>query len=174
MSKITPELQLDIERFLFEEADLLDRHLFRDWLALFSDDIVYYMPVTTNYHEQACGEAPPPGDVACYFDENLHTLKQRVRRLETGKAWAEMPPSRTRHSVSNVYITPSATAGEWDVRCNFLVYRSRLERQVDLFVGARVDRLRPNSGDGSRWKIARRDIHLDQATLLANNISLFF
>ena len=53
-------------------------------------------------------------------------------------------------------------------------YRSRLERQEDQFIGTRVDRLRPNTGGGPRWKIARRDMRLDQATLLANNLSLFF
>ena len=37
----------------------------------------------------------------------------------------------------------------------------------------RSDRLR-RSTEGSRWKIARRDITLDQGTLLANNLSIFF
>lgn len=170
---ITPELQLDIERFLFEEASLLDRHEYRAWLALFTPDAHYRMPVTTNYHEQAVGAPPPTGPVAWYFDDNAVTLGQRVKRLETGKGWAEMPPSRTRHCISNVYVKPADVAGEWDVECCFLLYRSRLERQVDIFVGSRSDRLRP-SGEGSRWKIAGRDLRLDQGTLLANNLSIFF
>ena len=58
---VTPELQLDIERFLFEEAALLDRHEYREWLSLFTEDLVYQMPVTTNHHEQAVGAPPPPG-----------------------------------------------------------------------------------------------------------------
>lgn len=170
---LTPELQLDIERFLYEEAALLDRHEYRAWLALFAADAVYRMPVTTNHHEQAVGAPPPPGPVALYFDDNAVTLGQRIKRLETGKGWAEMPPSRTRHFVSNIYLKPAEIDGEWDVECCFLLYRSRLERQVDIFAGSRSDRLRPSS-DGSRWKIARRDITLDQGTLLANNLSIFF
>ena len=172
MSAVTPELQLDVERFLFEEAALLDRHDYRAWLALFTEDVVYRMPVMTNYHEKAIGVVPPPEVSAAYFDETLLTLGQRIKRLETGKAWAEMPPSRTRHLVSNVYLTPVAN-GELDVACNFLLYRSRLERQVDVFVGARIDRLRPGNGS-PRWKIARRELTLDQGTLLANNLSIFF
>lgn len=171
--RVTPELQLDIERFLFEEAALLDRHEYRQWLALFTEDLVYQMPVTTNYHEQAVGAPPPTGPQAYYFFDDRATLAQRIKRLETGKGWAEMPPSRTRHMISNVMLTPAHVVGEWDVASNFLLYRSRLERQVDLFVGCRVDRLRP-SLDGSRWKIARRDLTLDQGTLLANNLSIFF
>ncbi|MGQ0699275.1 MAG: aromatic-ring-hydroxylating dioxygenase subunit beta [Panacagrimonas sp.] len=170
---ITPELQLDIERFLFEEAALLDRHEYRAWLALFTQDVSYLMPATTNYHEKAVGAPPPSGPVANYFDDNYVTLGQRIKRLETGKAWAEMPPSRTRHCISNVYLKPTDVAGEWDVESCFMLYRSRLERQVDIFVGARADRLRPSS-EGTRWKIARRVITLDQSTLLANNLSIFF
>lgn len=170
---VSPELQLDIERFLYEEAAVLDRHEYREWLSLFAEDLVYQMPVTTNYHEQAVGAPPPPGPQAFYFHDDLRTLAQRVKRLETGKGWAEMPPSRTRRMLSNVIVMPAEVSGEWNVACNFLLYRSRLERQVDLFIGARVDRLRPHT-HGSRWKIARRDLTLDQGTLLANNLSIFF
>ena len=170
---VTPELQLDVERFLFAEAALLDRHEYREWLSLFTEDVVYRMPVTTNHHEQAIGSAPVPASQAYYFHDDLRTLTQRVKRLETGKGWAEMPPSRTRRLISNVALTPAGVAGEWDVASNFLLYRSRLERQVDLFVGCRVDRLRPRR-EASGWQIARRDLTLDQGTLLANNLSIFF
>jgi 3-phenylpropionate/cinnamic acid dioxygenase small subunit len=172
-ARVTPELQLDIERFLFEEAALLDRHEYRQWLSRFTEDLVYRMPVTTNHHEQAIGAPPPEASPAYYFFEDLQTLTQRVKRLETGKGWAEMPPSRTRRMISNVLLTPAEVAGEWDVASNFLLYRSRLERQVDLFVGGRVDRLRPRR-EGPGWQIARRELTLDQGTLLANNLSIFF
>lgn len=174
MTPVTPEIQLDIERFLYEEARLLDRHDYHPWLALFADDLVYQMPVSTNYHERAIGTPPAPATLAYYFDETLPLLTQRIKRLETGKAWAEMPPSRTRRLISNVLLTAADVDGEWDVQCNFFLYRSRLERQVDLFVGARTDRLRPGPVAGPRWKIARRQIELDQGTLLANNLSIFF
>lgn len=170
---VTPELQLEIQRFLFDEAAVLDRHEYRDWLSLFTEDLVYRMPVTTNHHEQAIGNPPVPSSQAYYFFEDLRTLTQRVKRLETGKGWAEMPPSRTRRMISNVVLAPTDVPGEWDVSSNFLLYRSRLERQVDLFVGCRVDRLRPQR-EGSGWQIPRRDLTLDQGTLLANNLSIFF
>lgn len=170
---VTPELQLEVERFLFAEAALLDRHEYRDWLSLFTEDLVYRMPVTTNHHEQAIGAPPAPSSQAYYFHEDLRTLTQRVKRLETGKGWAEMPPSRTRRMISNVVLEPADVPGEWAVSSNFLLYRSRLERQVDLFVGCRVDRVRPRL-EGSGWQIARRDLTLDQGTLLANNLSIFF
>jgi biphenyl 2,3-dioxygenase beta subunit len=54
-----------------------------------------------------------------------------------------------------------------------MLYRSRLERDVEIFVGARRDLLR-RVDEGVGWQIARRTIVLDQATLLAKNLSVFF
>jgi hypothetical protein len=44
---------------------------------------------------------------------------------------------------------------------------------VDLFYGERIDRLRQTDTPFG-FVIARRAIHLDQATLLAPNLSMFF
>jgi len=100
------------------------------------------------------------------------SLGQRIRRLHTGMAWAEDPPSRTRHLVSNVMIRPASAPGEYEVECYYLLYRSRLEREVEVFVGMRHDLLR-RTDTTAGWQIARRTIILDQATLLARNLSFF-
>jgi 3-phenylpropionate/cinnamic acid dioxygenase small subunit len=52
-----------------------------------------------------------------------------------------------------------------------MCYRTRMEADADLFVGTRHDLLRRVDGG---FKIARRKIILDQATLKAKNISVFF
>src|SRR5580704_7489250 len=105
------------------------------------------------------------------LDENKHTLSARVARLDTGMAWAEDPPSRTRHLLANIEIEPGDAGSELEVRCNFVVYRSRSETEQDFYVGARRDVLR--SADGA-WKIARQKLILDQNVLLAKNVSIFF
>ena len=46
-----------------------------------------------------------------------------VSRLDTGMAWAEDPPSRTRHLIANIEVEPGDTAGELKVSANFMVYR---------------------------------------------------
>ena len=56
------------------------------------------------------------------------------------------------------------------MRCNLLVYQSRLERTEVLYVGRREDRLRP---DGDSWRIALRKVILDQ-TLIPRTMSTFF
>jgi len=80
-----------------------------------------------------------------------------------------MPPSRTRHLISNVRIKKD-DGRELEVHSHFLVYRTRMETDGDLFVGKREDILRRA---GESFKIARRTIILDQAVLAAKNISVF-
>jgi 3-phenylpropionate/cinnamic acid dioxygenase small subunit len=86
-------------------------------------------------------------------------------------AWAEDPPSRTRHFIANVDVEPGAADGEVRVWCNYIVYRSRGETEQDFYVGAREDLLR-RVEDG--WKIARRRLILDQNVLAAKNLSILF
>jgi len=86
-------------------------------------------------------------------------------------AWAEDPPSRTRHIVSNVEAEPGANDSELKVYSNFIMYRTRAETEVDFYVGAREDVLRR---EGGSFKVAYRKIILDQTVLLAKNVSNFF
>ena len=91
--------------------------------------------------------------------------------LATGMAWAETPPSRTRHLVSNVEILEQGGTGELRVRSNFLIYRSHLEYDYEIFSGYREDTLRPA---GESWQICRRDIILDQSVVTQKNLGIFF
>jgi 3-phenylpropionate/cinnamic acid dioxygenase small subunit len=73
--------------------------------------------------------------------------------------------------VTNVQVRPRAAAGEYDVVSAFLLYRTRLETDQNIFAGRREDVLR-KTADG--WKIARRKIVLDQNVVLAKNLSVLF
>jgi 3-phenylpropionate/cinnamic acid dioxygenase small subunit len=163
----------EVEQFLFDEADLLDTWQFDEWLTLLAPDIHYWMPTRTNrLHRQRHLETGGPLDAA-YLDETYEHLEQRVRRLRTGMAWAEDPPSRTRHMVSNVRVRSTEIDGAFELDCSFFVYRTRLEREMDMFVGRRTDVIR-RAANAYGFEIARRTILLDQATLLAKNLSIFF
>jgi 3-phenylpropionate/cinnamic acid dioxygenase small subunit len=98
-----------------------------------------------------------------------------VQQILTGVHWAEEPPSRICHMISNVEILTMSPAGpspaEVVVKCRFLVYRNRVETETDLLVGKREDVLRRVDG---HWRIARRKIVLDQSVLLAKNLTFFF
>jgi 3-phenylpropionate/cinnamic acid dioxygenase small subunit len=170
-------LKADMEDFLYAEADLLDERRFRDWLNLLTEDITYFMPIRRNvkFGQHAQRENTVQGSGISWFDEDKWTLTKRVDQILTGVHYAEEPLSRVCHMISNVQIrrvTPSLDdPREVEVRCRFLVYQNRIEYETYTFVGKRTDLIRKTS-DG--WKIARREILLDQNVLLAKNLSTFF
>ena len=170
-------LKADMEDFLYAEADLLDNRQFRDWLNLLAEDMTYFMPIRRNvkFGQHAQRENTVQGSGISWFDEDKWTLTKRVDQILTGVHYAEEPLSRVCHMVSNVQVlgaTPSLEAPqEVEVRCRFLVYQNRIEYETYTFVGKRTDLIRKTS-DG--WKIARREILLDQNVLLAKNLSAFF
>jgi len=165
------ELRHRVEEFYYLEAELLDERKLREWFALLAEDIRYWMPIrhnTLDRPESVSEELSKPGE-GYYFDDDIKSLKIRVERAYSKIAWAEVPPSRTRHLITNVRIKRD-DGNEIEAYSNFLVYRTRMESDKDLFVGARQDILR-RAGDS--FLIARRTIILDQAVLDAKNISVF-
>jgi biphenyl 2,3-dioxygenase subunit beta len=168
--RVDPDLQHEIEQFLYAEAELLDESDLHAWVALFTDDVRYLMPTRTNRLRRERGQEIGKETDLAFFDDDKKSLEARVRRLDTGMAWAEDPPSRTRHLVTNVRIEPLA-GDEYAVRSYFFLYRSRLRTDENLFVGRRHDVLR-RTPEGLR--IARREILLDQNVILAKNLSVFF
>jgi 3-phenylpropionate/cinnamic acid dioxygenase small subunit len=172
-----------VEQFLYREARLLDERRFHEWLTLFTDDVHYWMAARSNRYPRSskaiaildadryAEEDLAGADEFGLFDEDIKTLTARVARLDTGMAWAEDPPSRTRHLITNIEVAAGASESEVTVHCNFIVYRSRGETEQDFYVGARQDRLRWVDG---AWKIANRRMILDQNVLTAKNLSIFF
>ena len=163
--------QHEIEQFLYEEAALLDSRRYHEWYALLADDLEYWMPVrSTRARGDEEQEFAKIGQGA-FFDEDKGLMAERIRKLDTRYSWSEDPPSRTRRIISNVRIRDKRPGGEVDVSCNFLIYRSRLARDEDLWAGRREDTLRNAAG---RWQIVRRHIFLDQVSLGSTNLSIFF
>jgi 3-phenylpropionate/cinnamic acid dioxygenase small subunit len=165
------ELRHQIEDFYYLEAELLDDRMLREWLDLCAADVRYWMPIRHNTLErpESVSEELSKRGESYYFDDNLKNLKIRVERAYAKNAWAEVPPSRTRHMITNVRIKKD-DGNEIEVHSSFLVYRTRMETDKDMFVGTRQDVLRRVNGS---FKIARRTIILDQAVLDAKNISVF-
>ena len=160
------------EDFLFHEADLLDQRRFAEWLDLLADDLVYFMPIRRNvkHGQHAAHENTRAGEDISWFDEDKWTLAKRVEQIQTGVHWAEEPLSRVCHMVSNVRILDQKSDQEIVVGSRFLVYQNRNEYENYTLVGKRTDTLRKVGG---AWKLARREILLDQSVLLAKNLTVF-
>lgn len=166
------ELHHEVSQFLFREARLLDARQFEDWLAMIADDVRYVAPVRlARMPREERKEFEPVGGGA-HFDENKEDLAQRVRKVNTGRAWSEVPASRTRHLVTNVEVI-AAEGDVYEVSSHFLLYRTRSATYQDQFAGARHDLLRRRSASFGDLELVERTILLDQTVLLGNNLSVF-
>jgi 3-phenylpropionate/cinnamic acid dioxygenase small subunit len=159
---------VDASRFLVHEAGLLDAGDYQGWLGLLCADITYRAPVRSTRYGRASDEF---SRTSFHFDEDFFSLSMRVKRLYTKFAWAEDPPSRSRHFVSNISVAGPEASGELRVTSALLLYRSRLDEAAgETLTGERRDVLRYT---GSGLKLAGREILLDQTTLPVSAVTTF-
>ena len=145
-----PLARSEAEDFLFKEAALLDAWRLEEWANLFTEDGEYLIPAT---------DAPDgaPGTSLYLVYDDRHRLGERAKRLLKKTAHAEQPRSRTRHMSSNVMVA-EAEGPVMPAFCNFVVFRSRMEK-TDIYPGHAEYRLvRGSDGLLIRSKKAILDI----------------
>jgi 3-phenylpropionate/cinnamic acid dioxygenase small subunit len=150
-------LRLEIEDFLWMEADLLDEFRYEEWLDLLTDDVSYWMPIRENVPSREMEEeltSEDSDDLSWYSDDKA-TLTARVGQIRTHVHWADEPFSRVSHIIGNIRILGWTGQDEVRVKSRFVFYRNRHEDEESTFIGKRIDTLRRVNGE---WKIARREI----------------
>jgi len=105
----------EAEDFLYREATLLDDGRLDEWLALFTDDGRYRLPIASEDDEVE----------PALVDDDRERLEERVFRLTSTQAHAQLPPSQTVHAVHNVQVE-ELSDGEVLVRCNLVVHEVRV------------------------------------------------
>jgi p-cumate 2,3-dioxygenase beta subunit len=118
-------VRLEVEEFLFAEAELIDAWRLDEWLELFSPEGRWVVPST----------GLPDGDPerSLYLiNDDAFILRHRISGLMGRTAYAESPKSRIRHLVTNVRASP--VEARIAVRANFVVYRTRAGT-TDTYVG---------------------------------------
>lgn len=156
----------EITDWLLAEAELLDAHKYREWLDLLTEDIQYIVPLRVTREREA--ETDVIANMS-HMDDDYDAMEMRVLRLETEYAWAEDPPSRTRHFITNIRVS-QGDEGEYLVKSNLLLYRTRGDVPTyDLLCGERSDVLL-RTDDGLR--LDRRSVLLDQTTVMTHNLAL--
>jgi len=163
------ELTFEVQQFLFEEARALDEERYEDWLAMLTPDIHYWMPGIQARYRADERRAPSLGAMA-YFDDTLEELGVRVARTRQKTAWAEDPPTRHCHLITNVEVQRTDVLTEFRVHSCFVNVRNRNEIEEQVLYGRREDLIRRTEGG---LKLARRAIYLRQAVLLAKNLNTF-
>ena len=154
-----PEAYAAICRLLYLEARLLDAERLPEWLALFTDDCVYWLPTDVAGRD-------PRLTVAWELNDRRR-LEERVERLGTGRAFSQAPPTRTTHLYTNI---EALTAGDdmIHVLCH-LPDPDELGRTG--FATLRLEWLRAAPSVGGAWRIVVKRINLFDADLPQDNNS---
>lgn len=138
----------EAERFLFQEARLLDERRFRDWMALFAEDGTYWVPAVPGQES--------PFDQASLFYDDRELMQTRIARLEHPRIHVQMPPSRTAHLIGNVTVEKADAPDEYAVLSTVIMVEYRNEKQR-IFAGHQTYRLRR---EGAGWKIVQKRVDL--------------
>lgn len=166
------ELQHEVEQFLYWETKLLTDRRYQEWFGLLASDLRYWMPIrSTKIMREVAFEYTNESGFA-HFDDNWSTMKGRIKKIMSDVGWSENPASRLRYLVSNVMVIPESET-TLNVVSAMMVYRTRQERQQDVFACERQDVLRRVDSEAG-FEIASRKILVDQSTILSNNLSFFF
>ena len=116
----------DAARLLFEEAHLIDTGQLEEWLALFTADGIYWLPIDE--------ESDPTMEPSVLYDGPL-LREQRVHQILHEPHYSQMPRSRTVHQVTNVVVLDDGEQGEAFVRCNLAVHELRTGDPLRTEVG---------------------------------------
>lgn len=159
-----------LEQTIYREARLLDQEHYEEWLAMLADDIHYFMPsIETRYRSDQTDQVNNLTRMA-YYNDGIEDLKKRLRRLSTGTAWSEDPPTRYCHLITNIEVEETGKPDEYRVYSNFCAYRNRNERDQDTLYGHRQDIWRGTPG---KFRLAKRTIILKMNVLLSKNLNVY-
>lgn len=87
------------------EALLLDAQRWSEWLDLYCEDAVFWLPTWTDERTLA---TDPMTQLSLIYIDSRARLQERVRRLTSGTSVAAMPVPRTAHIVGSAVVETQA------------------------------------------------------------------
>jgi benzoate/toluate 1,2-dioxygenase beta subunit len=148
-----------VEDLLFREAACLDRGEWQEWLDLYAEDALFWVPA---WRDELTPTSDPDRELSLIYYDSRAGLADRVFRATSGQSVASLPRPRCVHCISNVMITRS-DPGEVAVTSNFVVHLHDVRAaRSHSFFGRYDHRLRRSDG---RWLIAAKTILLLNDTI---------
>ena len=135
------------EQFLFHEARLLDTQQYEEWLALFTQDATYWVPLEQGQKD--------PYETSSIIHDDRTLLELRVKQIRHPRAHARQPLARTVHQVTNV-VSLGEAHGELRIGSALTVVEFRNEKQ--RIYGALVEHRLRRKGD--TFQIAHKRVDL--------------
>lgn len=94
--RVPIDLQREVEMLLYRQAALLDAKCWQQWIELFADDGIYWMPA-------APGQTDWLAEPSIFAEDRL-LMEVRMGRLLHPNAWSQAPMWGTNHLVGNVIV----------------------------------------------------------------------
>lgn len=98
---VDAELEREVASLINRESVLLDRHRWDDWIDLYTEDAVYWVPSWANEEETT---TDPETQLNLIYVRNRGGLEDRVFRIESGDSYASVPLDRTVHVIGNILV----------------------------------------------------------------------
>ncbi len=149
-------LQRTVEQFLYREARLMDEQQYDEWLSLWTEEVLYFVPC----NDEAID---PKRHVTLIYDDRTR-LEDRIAQLKSHVHWSQEPRSRIRRVVSNVEV--EEVGDGLTAYSNFMLIEVRRDQQMVLG-GRSIHTLQP--ADGS-FKIAEKKVLLANIDAVMRNI----
>src|SRR5882762_11119897 len=92
-----------VVEFVYKEARLADEARYAEWLELWTDDGVYWVPATTD------PGADPDKHLSHIYD-NRGRIETRIKLLQTGHRYSQEPASLMRRLISNIEVAAGSDA----------------------------------------------------------------
>ena len=116
--RIRAETRALVEELIYREARFLDEKKWHEWLALYTEEAVFWMPSWTGEYETT---SDPELELNLVYLKGRGHLEDRVFRLESEDSFASVPMARTTHVVGGVMVDQSDEA-EIVARASWMVH----------------------------------------------------
>ena len=112
----------EVELFLFHEAELADANQYNEWLALWTDELLYWVPCNGD-------DIDPKRNISMIYDDRT-LLEDRIFRLGTKHAYAQRPQSRLTRLISNIVLEDYDPDSGGSVSSRFMIIELRNDQQT--------------------------------------------
>lgn len=151
----------DIVDFIYQEVRMLDEGRFSDWLDLWLEDGIYWMPLD---YKQTDADM-----VTSLLHEDHFMRKLRVERLNGERTFSQKPKSRCNHVIQRPFVDEfDAEAGRFVTNTSMHYVETRLDEQFLLALVA-THELRLVDG---KLRIANKRVELLNSDAAFGNIQL--
>lgn len=146
-----PTIYAEACNLLAREVHFLDEQRWREWLELYTEDAVYFVPAWQSENKLT---DDPATQLSLIYIPSRAGLEERIFRIESCDSFASLPVDRTAHLTSNILVT-GGDADTVEVKATWMVHS----------VGSRGETTR-----GGRYKYTLRRV--DGALRIAHKVTV--